>query len=92
MPYIVPERREELQELIMDLSKKLKFMRASAGDLNYVVTRLMLNHIDDAGLNYSTINDLIGMLECSKMELYRRVAAPYENQKIFKNGDVEIPK
>ena len=28
------------------------------------------------------------MLECAKLELYRRVAAPYEDEKIDQNGDV----
>jgi len=27
-------------------------------------------------------------LECSKMELYRRIAAPYEDDKSRLNGDV----
>ena len=31
---------------------------------------------------------LIGVLECAKLELYRRVAAPYEDDKIDENGDV----
>ncbi len=39
-------------------------------------------------LRYSKINSLIGVLECAKLELYRRVAAPYENDKIDENGDV----
>ena len=39
-------------------------------------------------VRYSKINALIGVLECAKLELYRRVAAPYENDKIDENGDV----
>jgi len=34
------------------------------------------------------INAIIGALECAKLELYRRVAAPYEDDKIAENGDV----
>ena len=30
----------------------------------------------------------MGALECAKLELYRRVAAPYEDVKIMENGDV----
>jgi hypothetical protein len=33
-------------------------------------------------------NDVIGALECCKLELYRRMVAPYENTKIKENGDV----
>lgn len=31
---------------------------------------------------------VLGMLECCKMELYRRHVAPYEDEKIIENGDV----
>lgn len=31
---------------------------------------------------------ILGVLECVKLELYRRVAAPYEDRKIEENGDV----
>ena len=34
------------------------------------------------------LNAIIGALECAKLELYRRVAAPYEDDKIIENGDV----
>ena len=30
----------------------------------------------------------MGVLECCKLEFYRRVAAPYEDIKIEENGDV----
>jgi len=39
-------------------------------------------------LKYSNLNELIGVLECAKLELYRRVAAPYEDEKALINGDV----
>jgi len=34
------------------------------------------------------INEVIGVLECAKLELYRRVAAPYEERKRIENGEV----
>jgi len=30
----------------------------------------------------------VGVLECAKLELYRRIAAPYEDEKIVETGDV----
>ena len=36
----------------------------------------------------SRINELVGVLECAKIELYRRIAAPYEDDKSRINGDV----
>lgn len=34
------------------------------------------------------VNSGIGALEAAKLEFYRRVVAPYEDKKIFDNGDV----
>jgi hypothetical protein len=31
---------------------------------------------------------MIGILECCKLELYRKKAAPYENEKELENGSV----
>ncbi len=39
---------------------------------------------------YATIVEAIGALECAKLELYRRLAADYEDQKCKQNGDVFI--
>ena len=60
----------------------------SSGDLNYLITKILDEYIMQQGLNYDTLNTVIGVLECAKMELYRRVAAEYEDQKRNTNGDV----
>jgi hypothetical protein len=39
-------------------------------------------------VGYAEINEVVGVLECCKLELYRRLAAPYEDTKIKENGDV----
>lgn len=39
-------------------------------------------------MSYQAINDIIGALESAKMEIYRRIAAAYEDQKILENSDV----
>lgn len=61
---------------------------ATAGELNYQITTLLQAYVDEHGLRYSTINDCLGALEGAKLEFYRRVAAPYEDDKITENGDV----
>jgi hypothetical protein len=61
---------------------------ATPGELNYTFTREIKEYIGTKGLRYQTINDIIGALEGAKMEFYRRVVAPYEDQKIQENGDV----
>lgn len=59
----------------------------TAGELNYLITSLVLRYIGPS-ISYGRINDAIGVLECAKLEMYRRLAAPYEDDKIAENGDV----
>ena len=61
----------------------------SSGELNYAITVIVDQYIKDSGgIRYGHINDAIGVLECAKMELYRRIAAPYEDEKIASSGEV----
>lgn len=85
MPYIEQSRREVLDAYGIDQAVGSV---TSAGDLNYLITSLLTRYIQWRGMGYETINTLIGVLECSKQELYRRVAAPYEDFKSELNGDV----
>lgn len=81
MPYISQEDRDELT---------CAGGPRSAGELNYVITRLIDGFLARNGVypSYEQINTVVGVLECAKMELYRRIAAPYEDQKCDINGDV----
>ena len=85
MPYIKREQRDIFRELPKDLGYRCD----NAGELNYVFTVIVQNYLRDKGLNYQNINDCIGALEGCKLELYRRIAAPYEDTKIDENGDVK---
>jgi hypothetical protein len=58
------------------------------GELNYAITSLLVSYYTRQGLSYSTINDILGALEGAKLEFYRRVAVPYEEEKRKENGDV----
>lgn len=81
MPYISAMRRAALDEG--------KDTPREAGELNYVVTRAVDAYLCWQGpLRYDTLNTAIGVLECAKLELYRRLAAPYEDIKQTQNGDV----
>jgi hypothetical protein len=80
MPYIKQEDRTKIDEL--NQSPK------TAGELNYLFTKLSINYILDNGLSYQKLNDVVGALEGCKLELYRRMIAPYEDKKIIENGDV----
>jgi hypothetical protein len=79
MPYIRQERRAELLETSFP---------ETAGELNFLLTLLVDGYLQHKGKNYENINACIGALECAKLELYRRIAAPYEDEKIIENGDV----
>lgn len=84
MPYIDNEQREKIDPLV----EQLRDVLGSMGDLNYTITRLCDAYLStEEGIRYSRLNDLVGALECAKLELYRRVAAPYEDLKAQENGD-----
>ncbi len=80
MPYIKQIDRDCLEQ-------PDKLIR-NAGELNYSITAQVHAYIEKHGLCYATINEAIGVLECAKLELYRMVAAPYENKKRHDNGPV----
>jgi hypothetical protein len=80
MPYIKPERREALE--------KYSGGPATVGELNYAITKLCDAYLKEIGLNYTNLNAVIGVLECAKLEFYRRIAAPYEDIKLAENTDV----
>lgn len=83
MPYISKERRLEL----VSRDPEYKFI-SNAGEFNFIISSLINGFIAEHGKSYAVINELIGALECAKLELYRRIAAPYEDIKISENGDV----
>jgi len=78
-PYIDPARRLALDYTIP---------AQTAGELNFAITRIVDSYLERVGLRYEYINAVIGVLECAKLELYRRVAVPYEDGKCAANGDV----
>ncbi len=82
MPYIPKEQRPWADPLATFPTV------ATAGKLNFAMTKLCLEHLRTKGLSYCTLNNIIGALECAKLEMYRRMVAPYEDIKIVENGDV----
>jgi hypothetical protein len=81
MPYLEQGIRVSLD----DGRKALK-----GGELNYQVSKLLNDFFAMKGLNYAAINEAVGALECAKLELYRRIAGPYEDKKIGENGEVYV--
>ena len=87
MPYIPSDEREELDEIAKALITALRNGNFR-GRLNYFISTVAQGLIEANGVSYSFLNDFIGVLECVKLELYRRVATPYEDDKMRENGDV----
>ena len=87
MPYIKSGNRNKYNTILKELIETLKALppQEADGELNYIVTK-MLKEIYP--LRYFHINRAVGVLECIKLEYYRRVAAPYEDAKIQESGDV----
>lgn len=81
MPYIKKELREQL-------GPRSIAPPASAGGLNFQLTELCRSYLDNMGRTYATMNQIVGALECAKLEFYRRAVAAYEDEKIKENGDV----
>ena len=88
MPYIKMENRSKYKNVLENLVKILRTLPPEEidGELNYVVTKILKEIYP---LRYFHINKAIGVLECIKLEYYRRVAAPYEDLKIKESGDVK---
>jgi len=84
VPYVLPEDRKWLDAILKDFFGEFDL---EAGQLNYLISRMLADQIL-AQECYARFNELVGMLECAKLEFYRRVIAPYEDAKIIKNGDV----
>ena len=84
MPYIIEESRKDIDRVIKNLPRHLH-----AAELNYIFCKIVLKHLKDAPkVDYACINGVIGALECAKLEIYRRLAVPYEEKKREENGDV----
>lgn len=85
MPYIKKERRIDFDQRIRELVPLLR----TSGELNYVITKIIHEMIKTYhGPSYDMLNSMIGVLECAKLELYRKIAAPYEDKKQTENGPV----
>jgi hypothetical protein len=80
MPYIKQERRA-------DVAKNFG-VADTAGELNFFITNYITGYYLPESPSYSDFNEVVGVLESVKLEFYRRMVAPYEDQKIKENGDV----
>ncbi len=97
MPYIKQDQRKLVDpavDALVEAIKKATVYTGTAfrevqpdGAINYAVTRV-LQALVTVKPGYVNQERAIGILECCKLELYRRSTAPYENIKAKENGDV----
>jgi hypothetical protein len=86
MPYIPEQQREDIHLDMQDVG--IDWVPENAGELNFVVSTFIANYIRTKGLKYAVVNEMVGALECAKMELNRVIIGPYEDIKIAENGPV----
>jgi len=86
MPYIPQQQRDDIHHDLM--VEGTLWTPENAGELNFLVSTFIANYIKTKGLKYAVVNEMIGALECAKMELNRVIIGPYEDIKIAENGPV----
>lgn len=80
MPYIDSDSRWFINDCLAGC------VLENVGELNYAITKLLLGYCEES--SYARYNEALGVLSAVTQEFYRRVIAPYEDQKILENGDV----
>lgn len=95
MPYINKKNRKKYDPLINSLAQILNTRIDNdelSGELNYVIFRLMGLLCDGefgGKLGYARMAVVVSGISEAQAEFRRRIMAPYEDQKIELNGDVE---
>ena len=79
MPYIDKKRREDLGRYGVP---------QNSGELNYRITQVISEYLQNKGESYQTYNDILGALDGAGKELYERKIKDYERIKMQENGDV----
>lgn len=86
MPYIKQEDRDRFFAALREF--KASGPIKTPGELNYVISSLINTYLLDNGVKYQTIAEITGALVNAKDEFTRRIVGPYEDKKVFENGDV----
>ncbi len=84
MPYITQDRRDVFDSALAQLAGKVQ----NEGELNYCIYKLSRLIILRIGESYSNLSMCSSAMEHAKLEWYRKVLGPYEDEKIRENGDI----
>lgn len=85
MPYLDEIKKKRLERIICEI---ITTDICTVGEINYLCTKIIQKYLNKRGISYQVCNDIVGALECCKLEFTRRVVSPYENKKRELNGDV----
>ena len=84
MPYIPEKRRNVFDPLLEQLSREVQ----TQGELNYCIYKLSRLTAQRMGYSYDNLSMCSSAMEHAKLEWYRKVLAPYEDEKIREHGDI----
>lgn len=74
MPYVKSEIRDRIDR---------GGIPENTSELNYAITRRVNGYLKQKEhLAYAEFNEVVGALECAKLELYRPMLAPYETARL----------
>jgi hypothetical protein len=96
MPYLTDDRKYEIEK-VCDLEHTAHYLASKetsefAGAINYVNFLILKRRTqvqDGQFKRYYQFAVWVGTMLCCILEGYRRLIAPYEDEAIKKNGDVE---
>ena len=95
MPYINKHLRAILDPAIDKVLSRVRQVEQDVvrpGILNYVISRIVSETVHNNhwgnDWSYNEIAEVVSAFDCAKLEFYRRVAAPKEDEAIRKNGDI----
>jgi len=92
MPYLLDkDKKKVIERGGEDLENYYSSLSAQdfAGHLNFLNFFLVKKWIKKNGQKYWIFSLFVGTLVCCVLEIYRRLVAPYEEEKIKSSGDVE---
>ena len=89
VPYPPKKERAPYNHAIAELNTILQSYDDKPGHLNYIISRLCWAMAHRPRLCYDSINKVRGVLTNADSEFYRRIAGPYEDIVIERNGDID---
>lgn len=79
MPYIPQDRRAEIDSGMVP---------QTPGELEYKLMWECVRYLRMRERRFATMNEIVGVLETTKMEFARRVLRTYEDRKLVEAGDI----